>query len=226
MKLLSISMLVLGVSAANAANTWGTVTEAKTGYYNATAKHAVFTGSSPLIKFANAQLAAVARRSVNSFKKECAGMDKPRRPYSFEMKNDVVYTSPSLISTLSTVFWDTGGAHPNTNYTTQNFGMVNGVAKRIGLPELLKTGIRPAQIDDLIIAKLRDAGAEEAVQGNIPYFSPPQRDRFTINKSGLTFVFPPYEVGYYAQGSFRAHLTWNELSPFVKMDGILAQFRK
>lgn len=229
MKLIALSIFILPFSSAFCQSlpvTWKTHSAVKLGYYKASAKYAIFGGSSKLISYANSELAAEAKRAVNKFKTECAGMDKPRNAYEFDMQNQVVFSNSTLISTLTQVFWYTGGAHPNTDYTTQNFAIVAGVAKRVGLNDLLKPGIRPSQIDDLLIAKLRDLGAQEAVDNNIPFFSPPQRDRFTINQKGLNYIFPPYDVGYYAQGTFRVLLNWNELSPFVKMDGILKPFAK
>ena len=229
MKPTALSLLLLSFSALYAQSlpvTWKTESASKPGFYKASAKHAVFGGSGALIKYTNSMLTGEAKRAVTAFKTESAGMDKPRYPYSFEMSNEVVYSSPTLISTLTTIFWDTAGAHPNTDYTTQNFAIVNGAPGRLGLLNILKPGVRPGQIDDLLMAKLRDLGAQEVLDNNIPYFTPPQRDRFTINKNGLNYIFPPYDVGYYAQGSFRVLLNWNELAPYVKMDGVFKQFAK
>ncbi|MBL8061340.1 MAG: DUF3298 domain-containing protein [Chthonomonas sp.] len=197
-----------------------TIVARKAGYYEAKASHAVFA-TTPLGKLANLTLASDANRAIAQFKRESAGMDKPRYPYSFQQSNEVVFYSADLISVLTQIFWDTAGAHPNTSYTTQNFALVNGVPKRIGMTNLLKPGIRPVQIDDLVIAKLRDLGASEVVDNNVMGLNAQQRDRFTISQKGLHFIFPPYDMGYYAQGAFEVDLTWAQLSPFIDTKGIL-----
>lgn len=195
------------------------VSAQKAGYYKAKASYAVFQPT-VLGKFANHILEGEAKQAITQFKRESARMDKPRYPYSFEQGNQVVFASSSVISVRTQIFWDTAGAHPNTNYTTQNFALVNGVPKRIGLLNLLKPGIRPVQIDDLVIARLRDLGASEVTDNNVSGLTAQQRDRFTIDQAGLHFIFPPYDMGYYAQGTFEVGLTWAQLSPFIDAKGI------
>ncbi len=226
MRLLA-SATILAISAMTFAiivpHTWKTDSSAKPDYYKASARYAKFEGRSAVIDFANASLASQAKRAINSFKKDITGMEKPRAEWFFEMKNVVTTATPNLISTRSEVFWYTGGAHPNRDYTTQNFGLVNGKPQWIGLAQLLNKGVKPSLIDDLIISKLKAAGASEAVSNQIPYLSPPQRDRFTISSAGLTWVFPPYDVGAYVEGEFFVELTWNELNGLVNMNGIVRQ---
>ena len=217
-----VAIITLAVAAAlsSAQVTFKSVTVQKSGYYSAKASFAVFSGT-PLGKLANLTLANDANRAIAQFKKESAGMDKPRYPYTFEQANEVILNSAGLISVLTQIFWDTAGAHPNTSYTTQNFALVNGAPKRIGIINLLKPGIRPVQIDDLVIAKLRNLGASEIVDNNVMGLTAQQRDRFTISQKGLHFIFPPYDMGYYAQGTFEVDLTWAQLSPFIDTKGIL-----
>lgn len=220
MKPLAIITLAAVAVLSSAQVTYKSVVARKPGYYEAKASYAVFS-SAPLGKLANLTLANDANRAIAQFKKESAGMDRPRYPYSFQQSNEVILNSPSLISVLTQIFWDTAGAHPNTSYTTQNFALVNGAPKRIGIIHLLKPGIRPVQIDDLVIAKLRNLGASEVVDNNVMGLNAQQRDRFTISQKGLHFIFPPYDMGYYAQGTFEVNLTWAQLSPFIDTKGIL-----
>ena len=213
-----IALLV--VASIGVANSFKTITASKPGFFNAKATYAVLDNSI-LGKFATSTLEAEAKQAVAQFKRESSSMDKPRYPYSYQQTNDVVYASSTVISVRTQIFWDTAGAHPNTNYTTLNFAMVNGKPKRIGLQDLLKEGVRGYWVDDLVIASLRNQNAYSVVEDGVAGLNQQQRDRFTISKRGLQFIFPPYDMGYYAQGTFDVDLTWSQLSPFVDPNGIL-----
>lgn len=135
------------------------------------------------------------------------------------------YSSPGYVSYVFQVYEDTGGAHPNTYYTTFTFD-VNGDKKELAdlfvsgsnylnrlsseaytrvLTESKKrfeaTDLDESQLDWI---RMGTAPTHEALQF------------FYLNGSDLVLVFPPYQVSAYAAGTFEIPVPLSVLVDILK----------
>jgi hypothetical protein len=176
----------------------------------------VFTATLAPAKAANAAIAKWAKKSHDEIVKE---FRKNGGHYERTATFSVGRATNSVISVEFNVSEYTGGAHGNMDFVVFNFGKT----KRLALGDLFKPSSGYKQrVSDLIMQKLRKMdGADWVTSGEFKGPSSEQLNRFVIGKSGLTFLFAPYEVGPYSAGPFRVQLSMKELgadfiSSFVK----------
>ena len=189
----------------------------------------------------NERLAAEARRNLRADNEWVLGVRKEiqavREPpataedlarISRGKSCDIEFARPQLVSLLCREFEYAGGAHPNTEFSTQNYAVApDGAPRPIVLWDILQqTSAAVDQVSKLLIDDLKRQKAsfvrdgsikdfrKELTQGQFPYVVVP---------AGLAFEFAPYAVGPYSEGAFRVVLTNRQLAPFFRRDGPLAE---
>lgn len=171
-------------------------------------------------KFASAELRKAALSRIAGFKKDAeADNEKPERAWEVTWNGKVSAANDGFISVLASCDWYTGGAHPNRDYQGLNFAMKGGKAKRIGLADIMLVRMTPdALASQIVLPKLKAMGASGVVDAEVTSLTRQQADNFVITKSGLTWLFSPYEVASYAEGEFFVKVSWAELKGKVSMD--------
>lgn len=222
---------VLCASAALSADlglTWKKLAQAKRGFYEATSSYPVFAGASEVAHLANAEIAKKARADFDRFvrdSKQEARFGRPANPWGYESKTVVALATDSLVSVYLDRYEYSGGAHPNTFQAPLNFGIVAGRAKRLTLRDVVKPGTEVTVLQQVVRARLN---AAKKTRGGDPVDSIEKDlgDSFVVTRAGMTWLFPAYSVGPYAEGSYEVKIPWSDLSPYLVADGPLSSVRR
>jgi hypothetical protein len=156
-------------------------------------------------------------------------------PYSYGR----VYSVRSIVadryvSVLRDDYMDTHGAHPNRTVDTILWDKAE--AKRISIrpffAEIIDNGPTMTAIRTAVIASLREEkkarvsgetddwwskGLEPKLIGIGAVTLAPSTE--AGKSSGLTFHYPPYAVGSYAEGDYVAFVPWETLKPYLSPEG-------
>lgn len=176
------------------------------------------------------------RKEADAARKESPELFK-ERGWSFERKYNTRSTvGGRYVSILRSDYMDTGGAHPNSDVNTILWDKSAG--KRISIrPFFTETAnggpTLKAVLKDIIVslnAEKKKRGAEDTATAEWYKELQPQLLKIGAvtlapstapdKSSGLTFHFPPYAVGPYAEGEYLAFVPWEKLKPFLTPEGI------
>ncbi|QUS39237.1 DUF3298 domain-containing protein [Tardiphaga alba] len=161
--------------------------------------------------------------------------DIRNRPWSAERG----YTQDALVvnryaSIIRSEFSYTGGAHPNHGSDTLLWDKQTGkmISIRPFFTELADDGpamtaIRNAVVADLKVEKKKrdpdqpDMSLVDALEPKLLKIGAiALAPSTTVGKSsGLTFLYPPYAVGAYAEGGYTAFVPWEVLKPYLSAEG-------
>ena len=176
----------------------------------------------------NAAEAAASRKEDPQFFKE-GGWDFERK---YAIRSVV---ADRYVSILRNDYMDTHGAHPNSDVNTVLWDKAEG--KRISIrPFFTETAdngpamkaMVKAVIASLKIEKKKRGAGETATDEWFKELAPsllkigavtlaPSTD--AGKSSGLTFHYPPYAVGPYAEGEYRAFVPWETLKLYLTAEG-------
>lgn len=171
-----------------------------------------------------------------SARKDEPELFKDRGGYSFERKYSVrSIVDGRYVSVLRDDYMDTLGAHPNTDVNTILWDMA--AKKRISIRPFFTetadsgptlTAMRKAIVSALNAEKKRRGAGETA---NAEWYKELKPTLLKIGavtlapstvsgkSSGLTFHYPPYAVGPYAEGQYVVFVPWETLKPYLAPEG-------
>jgi hypothetical protein len=205
----------------------GTLTGEKGMGWDANGRYMVLEPRGPLAKIANETMLREETDRFNAFSKQ-AHADVQELPetagrHYYRSKPQVSLLFPNLISLYSTIETFRGGAHPNQEFATTNFGMVAKKPTRLRLQHLFKPGVDAVQtVSPLVIEQLRATGRAAYVHDQqMKELTPEQAESFVITRSGLTFLFGPDVVGPHAAGSFQIKVPFTAMKDQIDPDGPL-----
>ncbi|MBC8138038.1 MAG: DUF3298 and DUF4163 domain-containing protein [Fibrella sp.] len=200
----------------------------RAGRYDISVQYPVFAGSSPMARLANESLRAYAVSSTDKFIQQAEsdyaeqGNLGPSNGYSLELKPTVSLAHSGLISVYFSRYTYMGGAHPNTEYPSQSFGIVGGKAKRLVLADLFDKNKDPyAALSSVALPKLKARGASSVTQGSIEKLDKEILRDWVITPRGITLLFAPYAVASYAEGAFITKIGFRELNGTWGVNGPL-----
>ncbi len=181
-----------------------TISKVKKGYWTASASYPKFQSGSAISRLANHDIAEFSAHTIHEWATDITkDMEKPTDPWAEDSTTTVVLARPDLISLEVALYSDSGGAHPNTQLITSNFGMVKGKAKKLTLADLFKRGTNPLPlVSKIVMAKLKEKNASWIENGDVKALDLKSGDEFVIATDRLTYIFSPYEMGSYAEGSY------------------------
>lgn len=176
----------------------------------------------------NAAEAAAARKADPQFSRD-GGWEFERK---YEIRSIV---ADRYVSILRNDYMNTRGAHPNSDVNTILWDKAD--TKRISIrpffTETADNGATMKAMANAIIASLkaekkkRDASetaTDEWLKGVAPSLL--KIGAVTLapsteagKSSGLTFHYPPYAVGPYAEGEYVAFVPWETLKPYLSAEG-------
>jgi hypothetical protein len=185
---------------------------------------------------------AEGRKWAETYRRE-ADLARKEMPDAFKDSGWTVerkYEQRSLVaeryvSIVRSDYTNTGGAHPNAGIDTILWDRSAG--KRISIrpffKDLADDGAALRAIRDAIIVSLKT----EKLKRDIAEPADPEWTSAIVPKllkigavtlapstdpgksSGLTFHYPPYAVGPYAEGSYVAFVSWDKLKPYLSAEG-------
>lgn len=168
-----------------------------------------------------------ARKELQEAAKE--SKDEEQLKYSIEVpvgastECSVDIAQTRFVSLLCQYFIFTGGAHPNSRWSSLNYLLnVDGGPQEIGLWDLINKS--PAALSTLsgwLVAELKRQQASLVVDGEINNFRDDLEKNnlpFTIIPAGLAFHFSPYSVASYAEGEFDVVVPKKTLKDVIRSD--------
>jgi Protein of unknown function (DUF3298)/Deacetylase PdaC len=120
--------------------------------------------------------------------------------WTLETDYQIQYAGTTMLSLLGRRFMYTGGAHPNTDYVVINVQAKDDMLKDITLDDLFDEADRQV-LTSFIKDELKKQDATWILDDFV-LLTNTELSRFTFSALGITFYFPPYVVGPYAQGTF------------------------
>jgi hypothetical protein len=125
---------------------------------------------------------------------------------------DFAHVSDRVLSMSYVVYEYTGGAHPNSDYPAINWILVDGKLRNASLTDFIQPSDTAMEaVSAMLLDDLKRQGASFVINGTISEFTAKELESFTVSEQGLTFFFPPYAVGPYAEGMYKVQLSWKAL---------------
>ncbi len=138
----------------------------------------------------------------------------------------LVHWSADWVSLLASDWHFTGGAHGNTDWFGLNFilGGESGAVRRVGLADLFRDGEGwQPWISKLVLRELDKQGASSVTAGSISHLDADALSVWGLGPDGLTFVFPAYSVGSYAEGVYRVTIPLHRLEEHAAPRGPISR---
>lgn len=202
----------------------------RAGRYDISVRYPIFAGTSPVARLANESLRLYATSSVSKFIQQAEsdfaeqGNLGPSNGYSLELKPVISLARPDLISVYFNRDTYMGGAHPNTEYPSQSFGLVNGKAKRLTLADLFDKNKNPyAVLSTVTLPKLKARGASSVTNGDIKMLGKENLREWVLTPRTITLLFAAYDVASYAEGPFITKIELYELKSDWDTNGPLKE---
>ncbi|MBX7257805.1 MAG: DUF3298 and DUF4163 domain-containing protein [Candidatus Hydrogenedentes bacterium] len=148
---------------------------------------------------------------------------------SFQVENmydvdaDVsVYTPGEFVSLVFTTYVFTGGAHGMTQYSTLNLRLSpQGPPQPIKLTDLFTSqDTALTKLSEICLADLKKQKAGFVVDGMVDSLDWEALRHFSLSPAGILFLFEPYAVAPYAEGTFDVVVPFDALSGILKPDAI------
>lgn len=186
--------------------------------WKASALYPIFRADTSLARYAGWQARLEAEKQTKAqakdFQKEFATGIMPVQTYEFTLTPRLNFYGTNMISMEQVLFYNTGGAHPNSTVQTFNYGMSGTRPKLLTLGDFFRPNSNyRVQVAAQVMAKLKAQGAEWVQDGTAQKLTTAQLNNFSVAPDGLTWIFSPYEMGPYAAGFIEAKLTLRELGP-------------
>jgi len=200
-----------------------TISKLKKGYWSVSVTYPHFQSASAVTALANHDLMQLSQTWVHEWATGITkDMEKPITPWLEEYTPTVVSARGELVSLQMTQYSDTEGAHPNTLHLTLNFGFVGDGAKLLTLKDLFKPGTQAlAIVSKIVIAKLKEKDASWIQDGTVKLLDAKQGDEFVIKPDRLTYIFSPYEMGSYAEGTYEIDVPFATIAAKLNPTGPL-----
>jgi uncharacterized protein YecT (DUF1311 family) len=145
----------------------------------------------------------------------------PGQSYSGEISYTVERNDGAMFGVLFTYYTFTGGAHPNSNFTSFNFMLPDGAAVEIG-DIFTRAGIE--RISKLSIASLNKDLVEPNDGGDTDWIAKGAApigknfENFILKPNELAIYFDSYSVAAYAAGPQEVHIPLSQLRAFMRSD--------
>ena len=141
-----------------------------------------------------------------------------------EISSDIIHQDTAYISTATTVFTYTGGAHPNSLQIYRSYNLMTGEAITLG--DILVEGYEP-QLNKLAEIEFR---MDKRIPPNEPlneqgfFFEDGQFQlpaNFAIMDNTLLFYYNPYEIGPYSMGATELELKLTDYASLIKPNSVI-----
>lgn len=210
--------------------TYKTVKRQKGKYYRINITYPVFPDNIPTGRLANRLIRETVSEEQKAFLEDEKAMIQTAKELGvelwLEMRPRVMLARRTLISLYFDVSTFGGGAHPNRYFHIVNVGMVGGKPKALRLADILWENMDPAQVfTDYVVPPLNRAKAERGwppfVREELGYETDSEMlslwDRFVIAPQEVVWLFEPYSVGPFAEGSYVIRVPKQQLERLLKI---------
>ena len=113
----------------------------------------------------------------------------------------------------------TGGAHGNWQYQTLNFLRDKTRAQLITVEQFFRNdSAAEAYLSATILSDLAEQEAFFVTDGMVTELTFSDLQAFTLSKTGITFLFSPYQVGSFAQGGFEVFIPYTDVEEYIDLE--------
>lgn len=145
--------------------------------------------------------------------------------WNYRESVDLVGSAATYRSLISSFFYYTGGAHPNSHSESLLVRADGAALLVLGLAELFQPDSGWLQaVGNAVLEGLAEQGAAAVVDGSLRELTEEDLSTFTLGPGGMTFHFDPYAVGPYVQGAFLVTVDYGRLTPLARPGGAVAAF--
>lgn len=181
--------------------------------------------------------AAKCRAEAKAGTRETPAAFPPGQPWTYERTYQVrSVVAGRYLSVVRSDYMDTNAAHPNTNVDTILWDDM--LKKRISIrPFFTETEDGGPTLRAMLAAVIEAVKAEKKVRGvddysGVDWYKELKPSLLKIGaialtpstesgkSAGLTFHYPPYAVGPYAEGGYVAYVPWETLRPLLSPEGV------
>jgi len=181
--------------------------------------------------------AAKRRAEAQASTKEIPAAFPPGRPWTYERTYQIrSVVAGRYISVVRSDYMDNNGAHPNSDVDVILWD--DSLKKRISIrPFFTETEDGGPTMRAMLAAAIEAVKAEKKAHGvddfsGVDWYKElkPQLTRIGAialtpstdagKSAGLTFHYPPYGVGPYAEGGYVAFVPWEKLKSYLSPDGV------
>jgi hypothetical protein len=173
-------------------------------------------------------------------KKDIESMKKAKFLDSLWIDYDVTFANENIISvnfTISNDFY--GMAHPNHSSFTYNFDFRKKAPLALHeiftenadylsrLSKLCEEKVKRKRLRRLSEIDKTSINLSEGELENIKTGTAPDSENYrawALTKKGILIIFPPYQVGPYAEGFFEILVTYDEIKDILRKDGPVKDF--
>jgi len=139
--------------------------------------------------------------------------------WSMNITNEIYKYSEDIQTVVFDVSFYTGGAHPNSGYTTMTFDVKQG--KQLELKDLFLNGTVPLDVISKLAQtdlkkQLVDMFDETMLEAGTTATTPDNYKNWALTDKSLIFFFDPYQVAPYAAGPQKVEI------PFTTLHTLLA----
>lgn len=181
--------------------------------------------------------AAKCRAEAKAGTKETPAAFPPGQPWTYQRTYQVrSVVAGRYLSVVRSDYMDTNAAHPNSNVDTILWDDM--LKKRISIrPFFTETNDGGPTMRAMLSAAIDAVKSEKKTRGvddysGVDWYKELKPSLLKIGaialtpsteagkSAGLTFHYPPYAVGPYAEGGYVAFVPWETLKPFLSPEGV------
>lgn len=218
--------LTIATACAQAADIhWRSIQETRAGVFQMKSVFPVIKDAKPPAAALSREAERMAKTDTADFRKTAIEAHKDRQyftgPYVLDSKVSLSIVHDDLASGYLERYEFSGGAHGNTSFHPLNYGVRNGKSVRLKLTDLLAPGVRAADVlEEIVRPELNRIKLSQELEP-VDSIDAGLADRFVITPAGITWLFAPYEVGPYSDGSFFVKISWEKLAGSIDSNGPL-----
>ena len=160
-----------------------------------------------------------AEQFIADFKEQDASY---KMSWEHDVMTNIYHNANNLLSLGFSTYTFTGGAHPNHAEAFYNYNLLNG--KEVELTDIFNAGYekRLTAMAEQKLRKLYDIGPKTPLT-KAGFFedSFALNDNFSVSKTGISFLYNPYEIAPYAMGEQLISIPWAEVKDLLKSGGVV-----
>jgi len=191
----------------------------------------VLIGSFPLFQPAMPQadkLNHILRANVLSALQRYKAMQDTGKVYSYNYDIDISFYNGDVVSLLIEEFAsEEGAAHPSTDYRSIIYRLDPEGPLQVTLSGLFdeKTNFREPLFTIVMEGLSRERKAR-GIDNDDWEVKPENLNVYTISPKAITFIFPQYVAGSYAEGEYAITINYDGLRDYIYLPGPLQRFLK
>jgi hypothetical protein len=138
-----------------------------------------------------------------------------------ETQWDLSIANDQFVSTYGHSSTYYGGVHDVQESATLNVGLVKGKPKVLTVWDLCKDPAKDSErLRALVLKRVLQISTDKRFE-DVKGISNTQLNRFVVTRGGIAWIFNPYEIAPFSQGTIQVKITFADLLPYLNPNGPL-----